>query len=365
MNLPNLLTISRLLAIPVLMGLLLIHFTNHDQIAALVFAAASLTDTLDGRLARRNHQVTELGKFLDPLADKLFILSVMLVLVQSGQLAAWVVAVIFARELIITILRSVSAGQGRVISAAPLGKTKTVTQVGAVLLVILARPYPVLATPALLVVAVAVVFTVWSGVDYLWRFRHVFTRIDPVLAAASMPVPQGGAPGPGSPVDPLAVQVGERLLESGLTIALAESCTGGLVAKLITDQPGSSAYFLGGIVSYTDAVKVDLLAVPEAVLRSHGAVSAETAQAMAEGARERLKADVAVAITGIAGPGADGTEKPVGLTFIWFAGPEASLGRRFVFEGDRWAIRRAAAEAALRLVLEQVVGRQALGHNSA
>ena len=115
----------------------------------------------------------------------------------------------------------------------------------------------------------------------------------------------------------------------------------------------------------TDPVKVALLGVPEAVLRSHGAVSAETAQAMAEGARRRLKADVAIAITGIAGPGADGTEKPVGLTFVWFAGPHASLGRRFVFEGDRWGIRRAAAEAALRLLLEQVLERQTVGHDPA
>ena len=358
MNLPNLLTMSRLIAIPVLMVLLLVRFPNHDEVAALVFLAASLTDTMDGRLARRNHQVTELGKFLDPLADKLFILSVMLVLVQSGQLAAWVVAVIFARELIITILRSVSAGQGRVISAAPLGKTKTVTQVGAVLLVILDRPYPSLGGPALVLVAVAVLFTVWSGLDYLWRFRHVFTRIDPVLAAASRPVPQGGSPGSGSPVDPLAGEAGDRLRESGLTLALAESCTGGLVSKLVTDQPGSSAYFRGGVVSYTNDVKEALLGVPREILEAHGAVSAETAQAMAEGVRRRLGADVGIAVTGISGPGADGTDKPVGLTFIWFAGPGVSLGRRFAFEGDRWANRRQAAEAALRLLLEQVVERE-------
>lgn len=358
MNLPNLLTLSRLAAIPVLMVLLLVRFPNHDQVAALIFLGASLTDTLDGRLARRNHQVTELGKFLDPLADKLFILSVMLVLVQSGQLAAWAVAVIFARELIITILRSVSAGQGRVISAAPLGKTKTVTQVGAVLLVILARPYPLLAGPSLALVLVAVVFTLWSGLDYLWRFRHVFTRIDPVLAAASQPVPQGGAPGTGSPVDPLAALVGERLRENGLTLALAESCTGGLVSKLVTDSPGSSNYFRGGVVAYTDEVKQVALDVKPELLQAHGAVSAETAQAMAEGVRKRLGADVGIAITGISGPGAEGTEKPVGLTYIWFAGPELSLGRRFVFDGDRWSNRRQAAEAALRLLLEQVLERQ-------
>src|SRR6266436_10342470 len=110
------------------MYLLLARFDSHDQIAAAVFVVFSFTDTLEGQIARRRGLVSDLGKFLDPLADKLFVLSVLIVLVQEGLVAAWVVVVIFSRELIITILRSVGAGQGRVISAAPLGKTKTVTQ---------------------------------------------------------------------------------------------------------------------------------------------------------------------------------------------------------------------------------------------
>src|SRR5215475_2942187 len=144
MNLPNALTASRLLAIPVLMVLLVVRFPYHDQVAAAVFLIASLTDTLDGNLARRRGQVTELGKFLDPLADKLFILSVLIVLVQEEELAAWIVVVIFGRELLITVLRSLSANHGRVIAATPFGKTKTVLQVAAVLLLILQRPYPIL-----------------------------------------------------------------------------------------------------------------------------------------------------------------------------------------------------------------------------
>src|SRR5437879_4889643 len=133
MNLPNALTVSRPLAIPVLMALLVARFPYHDQVAAAVFVVASLTDTLDGNLARRRGQVTELGKFLDPLADKLFILSVLIVLVQERQLAAWVVVVVFSRELLITVLRSLSALQGSVIAATPFGKTKTVLQTAAVL----------------------------------------------------------------------------------------------------------------------------------------------------------------------------------------------------------------------------------------
>src|ERR1700730_13572208 len=163
MNLPNLLTLSRLAAIPVLMVLLIARFPGHDELAAALFIVFSLTDTLDGQLARRRGTVSNLGTFLDPLADKLFVLSVLIVLVQEGLVAAWVVVVIFARELLITLLRTVGASQGQVLAAAPLGKTKTVTQVAAVTLLILQRPYPSLGLPATLVVALAVVFTLSSG----------------------------------------------------------------------------------------------------------------------------------------------------------------------------------------------------------
>src|SRR5204862_4982199 len=129
-------------------------------VAAVLFILSSCTDTLDGEIARRTGVVSDLGKFLDPLADKLFVLAVLIVLVQEGLVAAWVVVVIFSRELIITILRSVAASQGRVISAAPLGKTKTVTQMSAVTLLILQRPYPVLVPIADVAVGIAILFTV-------------------------------------------------------------------------------------------------------------------------------------------------------------------------------------------------------------
>ena len=108
-HVPNALTISRLLAIPLLMFLLLADFPNHDQVAAIVFVLFSLTDTMDGQLARRQGTVSDLGKFLDPLADKLFVISVLIVLVQEELVASWVVVVIFARELLITLLRATLA----------------------------------------------------------------------------------------------------------------------------------------------------------------------------------------------------------------------------------------------------------------
>src|SRR5437667_5724108 len=255
MNIPNSLTVSRLLAIPVLMALLLLRFPGHDQVAAALFILFSLTDTLDGELARRRGTVSDFGKFLDPLADKLFVLSVLIVLVQEGLVAAWIVVVIFSRELLITILRSVAATQGRVIAAAPMGKTKTATQMAAVALLILQRPYPVLVPLAELAVAIAILFTVASGVDYLWRFRHVIWPTARVEGGASRAAPSGGAPGSESPVDPLARELGAQLKKGRMTLSVAESCTGGLLASLVTDQPGSSAYFIGGVVAYADEVK--------------------------------------------------------------------------------------------------------------
>ncbi|MGA2282527.1 MAG: CDP-diacylglycerol--glycerol-3-phosphate 3-phosphatidyltransferase [Candidatus Dormibacteria bacterium] len=171
LNLPNQLTILRLLLVPVIGLALAASFTDHYQVAVIVYAAAAATDTLDGRVARSRHQVTELGKFLDPLVDKIMVITVLVILVEKSLLWAWVVVVVFAREFVITGLRSVAAAQGVVISASAWGKSKTLTQNCMIALVILAQPYPMLATPAVVFVYIAVVATVLSGLDYLWRYR--------------------------------------------------------------------------------------------------------------------------------------------------------------------------------------------------
>jgi nicotinamide-nucleotide amidase len=140
------------------------------------------------------------------------------------------------------------------------------------------------------------------------------------------------------------------LRERGLTLATAESCTGGLVSVRLTDVPGSSDVFVGGIVAYSNDVKAAELGVSEDVLREHGAVSAETAAAMAHGSRERLGADVTVSVTGVAGPDGGTEEKPVGLVFLHASGPMGEKQLRFDFPGDRATIRGRAAVAALHLV---------------
>jgi len=352
-NIPNALTISRLVAIPPLMVLLVARFPGHDQLAAALFIVFSLTDILDGEIARRRETVSDFGKFLDPLADKLFVLSVLIVLVQEGLVAAWVVVVIFSRELMITILRSVAATQGRVISAAPLGKTKTVMQMSAVTLLILQRPYPIVIPLADVAVGVAIIFTIWSGLDYLWRFRYLIGRLDTSRSPGRVG-PSAGGPADEETGD-AARELGDLLRKGGLSVAVAESCTGGMVGSLITDQPGSSAYFLGGVIAYSDQAKRDQLAVPPALLSRMGAVSGEVAEAMAEGARSRFGTDLAAGVTGIAGPEIDGqvSDKPVGLTYIAVASARGTASHEFRFSGDRRSNRRQAAVQALRLLAEE------------
>jgi len=142
----------------------------------------------------------------------------------------------------------------------------------------------------------------------------------------------------------------------GLRLATAESCTGGMVAARLTDVPGSSASFLGSVVAYSDEVKRSELGVPEGLLAEHGAVSAEVAAAMAEGARRRLEADVAVAVTGVAGPDGGTPEKPVGRVYLHAAGPDGSLARMLDLPGERGQIRVRATVTALHLLRALLTG---------
>jgi PncC family amidohydrolase len=155
--------------------------------------------------------------------------------------------------------------------------------------------------------------------------------------------------------DSLAIAVGDALRARGWWLATAESCTGGLVLHRLTNIPGSSGYVLGGVVAYDNRIKQGLLGVGAATLAAHGAVSAETAAEMAQGALVRLGADIAVSITGIAGPGGGTLEKPVGLTYIGAARARgAATVERHVWQGDRLAVKMQSADAALRLLLRLI-----------
>ncbi len=156
------------------------------------------------------------------------------------------------------------------------------------------------------------------------------------------------------PLVALAARVGERCLALATRIATVESCTGGLIGHVLTEIPGSSAYYVGGFVTYSDAAKQAMVGVPAEVLAAHGAVSAQTALAMASGGRGCTGADIAVAVTGIAGPDGGSEAKPVGLTYVAVADARGGEVRRFLWAGSREENKRSSAQAALELVLERM-----------
>ena len=151
-------------------------------------------------------------------------------------------------------------------------------------------------------------------------------------------------------LDELAAQVGQALKRKGLHLSVAESCTGGLLGHHITNKPGSSEYFLGSIVAYSYSLKKSILRVPSETLVEHGAVSRLTAMAMARGCRELTGADVALALTGIAGPGGGMEGKPVGLVYIALVAEDVEACERHVWQGNRLENKRASARAALLLL---------------
>jgi len=173
LNLPNALTLLRIMLVPVVVVALLDETTYGDAIAAGVFALAALTDTLDGYIARSRGAVTTFGKLMDPIADKLLVTAALVALVSLERLQAWVAMVIIAREFAVTGLRSVAAEQGVVIQASWLGKVKTILQVAAIICLIAVDPAPL---GVELLVYAAVAATVISGVDYFFGFRRMLSE---------------------------------------------------------------------------------------------------------------------------------------------------------------------------------------------
>ncbi len=189
-----------------------------------------------------------------------------------------------------------------------------------------------------------------GGGEVTVRLRSAATTAAATQADAVVAALHAGAPvysDDGRTVDEI---VAEGLRTRGHTLAVAESCTGGLLGARITESPGSSGYFLGGVLSYADQAKIDLLDVPAGMLAQYGAVSEEVAGAMAEGALRALGADVALSVTGVAGPDGGTPEKPVGLVYLGCAGPEGTRVHQGSFPGDRDSVRRYSVTAALHLL---------------
>ena len=173
MNLPNKLTMGRIFAIPVF---IVVFLMGYRYVATVIFILAAITDMLDGKIARKYNLVTNFGKLMDPLADKLLVTSALVCMVQTGVVPGWMVIVILAREFAITGLRSVAASEGVVIAAAWSGKIKTVTQMIAIIFLLIGNwPFELISVPfAQIMLWIAVIMTVYSGAEYIYKSRELF-----------------------------------------------------------------------------------------------------------------------------------------------------------------------------------------------
>ena len=373
----NKVTLARILAIPVFLAVILAPWPEYvpqwpeaeawkPLIAALVFIVISATDAVDGHLARSRGEVTTLGKFMDPLADKLLVTAALFVLVEQNVLPSWVALIIVSREFIVSGIRMVAASESIVMAASWWGKVKTVTQIVAIVLFLI-KGTSWLGTfdqtfsdgvylVSWIAMLVALFFTIVSMLDY-------FKKASELLGFSRKAKREDVAPYDYMSVDDsdesddtvsdeqiaeLAARVIDDARKAGKRIGTAESCTGGLIGASLTDISGASDVLEGAIVSYSNDVKMHRLDVPAQTLEEYGAVSEETACAMARGAREALGVDVAVSVTGIAGPGGGSADKPVGT--VWIGVSDGANTRATVhhFSGDRAQVRKHAVFESLK-----------------
>ncbi|MDO5329532.1 MAG: CDP-diacylglycerol--glycerol-3-phosphate 3-phosphatidyltransferase [Coriobacteriia bacterium] len=341
----NTVTVIRILFVPVFVVALLspwprwidgsgsIDFIK-PWVALLIFVVLSLTDSLDGYLARSKNQVTNFGKFMDPLADKILVFAALLAFIELGVLPSWVVLVILIREFIVAGARMLAASQGKVVAASWYGKAKTVTQIIAIVLFILKMALTDYSDPlyiiAWIVMIVALILTVVSMIDYLIKCKDVFSDNNDARDVINLAT------------------------KKNLKIGCAESLTGGKVASSLTEIPGASLVFMGGIVSYDYDVKSKILDVDNTHLKKNGAINAKTAEDMAVGARKKLNCDIAVSTTGIAGPDTDEFDTPIGRVYIGVATKDSVSSHEYNFSGNREQIQQLSVDNAISLLKKTI-----------
>ena len=375
----NTVTVIRIIGVPFLVLAMLAPWDglfDNAQLAAsikpwvcaVLFLLLSFSDFLDGYLARSRNEVTTFGKFMDPLADKLLVIAVFLVMVQMGQLPAWVPLIVLFREFLVSGLRMMAAAKGLVIAASWYGKAKTVTQMIAIVLFILIDALPAVlgeqfAEPifvlAWIVLVVSLVLTILSMVDYFMKSKSAFNddsrentgdeaasvRRVLTLSTNDIDLPTVDE----ASLYRLASDTLSKARAKGLSLGSAESLTGGMISAALTAVPGSSDTFFGGVASYAFSVKAHVLGVEEQRLDDEGAVNEWTAREMAEGARKALGCSIVVSVTGIAGPGGEEPGKPVGTVWTAVCSAQDTCARKFVFTGDRQQVRMKTTAAALLL----------------
>ncbi len=176
MNLPNKLTLFRIFLIPVFILVILLDIPNKFLIACIVFIIASITDAMDGHIARKHNLITDFGKFMDPLADKLLVISALTTMIEVGLVPSWMVIIIVARELTVSILRAIAAAEGKVIAASGGGKLKTISQMLAIIVLLLGANFDntLLLNIGYVSILIATLLTLYSGYEYLYKNKELF-----------------------------------------------------------------------------------------------------------------------------------------------------------------------------------------------
>lgn len=326
MNLALTLTYSRIVLTPIFMFFVLLNSSNSQMYAIIIFTIASITDILDGYIARITNKVTSLGAIMDPIADKFLVTSALVVLVEKGLLASWIVVIIIFREFFISGLRIFASQRHMNISAHFSGKIKTVLQMMMVILLIARYQY------AWIFVYLTLLITIYSGIEYTIKYTYFLKK---------------------NSIEDKLKRVHTLLKDKKLTISICESCTGGLLGAYLSKLPGSSVFFKGGIISYQTQIKENLLKIDREIVTKKGVVSKEVARLMSEKIKEMFNSNIGISITGIAGPtkgeGVD-KDKPVGLVYIGISYNKKTHIEKFSFSGNRDMVRIRACEEALRLI---------------
>lgn len=370
----NIVTIVRIVLVPVFVIAFISpwpsYFPNWPEaellkpwVAAFLFVVLACTDALDGHLARSRGEVTNFGKFIDPLADKILVAAALLALVELQLLPSWVALIIIVREFIVSGLRMLAADRGVVIAASWYGKAKTVFQIIAIVLFIIkgsdlllsfhSEMDVVLYVVSWLFMIVALVLTIISMLDYFVKAKDIlgFGKLHVQTEESSVPEDSFY----GSDTVALAREVVQLAEKKKILISTAESCTGGLIGGSLTAIPGSSEVVCGGIISYSNDVKEQTLGVSAKDLETYGAVSDVVARQMAEGSRKALGSTIAVSVTGVAGPGGGSKEKPVGTVWFGLSTPAQTYAEVRYFKGKRDEIRAQTVLHALELLRQELV----------
>ena len=360
----NIVTIIRVCLIPVFVAILLCPWPewfgfsdivdNHMKaiVATVIFVVISATDWLDGYLARSRSEVTTFGKFMDPLADKMLVIAALLALVELRVIPSWPLLIIIGREFIVSGIRMIAASRNVVIAASMLGKAKTLFQIIAIVLFLLKEGISIntsasaLESPLYLiawaVMLIALVLTIVSMIDYLKFFKNIATKNN------------DGDDDLRDRISKSASTLLNDLKQKNLKVITAESLTGGLISASLTSIPGSSSVVVGGVASYAFELKRDALSVDYDHLQKSGAVNERCALEMARGALALSVADIAVSVTGIAGPGGEEEGKPVGTVYMAIVNKKNNeeYCERFLFDGDRDTVRLSTTLKALEELRE-------------